>query len=341
MATGDRFFLYTPVEPPPLTLPGNFILRRVPLRRGVPWLNFSLPLSAIRDRVDVMLFPANDCWLLPFRKTVVIILDIAQRTHLRRDLRPLDRLQNDLQLAMLPLSASRVVAISEYTARQVLALKPSLAGRVSVAHCGLNPAFNDKVPAEQSMARYILFVSGFDKRKNVENLLEAFRLLREKGRREKLLLKGVVEPGIGYYQDVPAMVRERGLEEAVEVDSSYAGDDRLAALYKNAAMLVVPSFIEGFGLPVLEAMACGCPVACSNAASLPEVGGDAALYFDPNDPEQMASVMDRILDEPGLRQSMIDKGFENVKRFSWDKMAGELLELLRTVGGRRQGKAGR
>jgi len=103
----------------------------------------------------------------------------------------------------------------------------------------------------------------------------------------------------------------------------------------------MPSFIEGFGLPVLEAMACGCPVACSNAASLPEVGGDAAMYFDPNDPEQMASVMERILDEPGLRQSMIDKGFENVKRFSWDKMAGELLEMLHSVGGRRQGKAGR
>jgi glycosyltransferase involved in cell wall biosynthesis len=179
----------------------------------------------------------------------------------------------------------------------------------------------------------ILFVSGFDRRKNVGNLLKAYRILRERGRKERLLLKGVVEPGVGYYQDVPAMVRQHGLEGQVDVDSSYADDARLASLYRSASMLVVPSFVEGFGLPVLEAMACGCPVACSNAASLPEVGGDAAQYFDPHDPSDMATVMERILTRQGLRRSMIIKGHQNMKRFSWDNMAREILSALRETSG--------
>lgn len=336
-APGDSFFLYTPLGDPGLKLPGNFTVRHVPLRRATPWLNFSLPRAAVRDRVDVMLFPGNDCWLLPFRRTVALMLDIAQRTHLRRDLRPLDRLQNDLQLAMLPLSASRVVAISRYTAGQLLALRPSLTGRVSVAHCGINRAFHNGVPLARERG-YILFVSGFDKRKNVGNLLEAYKMLRDKGRKEKLLLKGLVEPGIGYYQDVPAMVRDLGLEGSVVVDTSLADDAKLASLYRSASMLVVPSFVEGFGLPVLEAMACGCPVACSKAASLPEVGGDAALYFDPHDPSEMAEAMGRILAEPGLGPSLIKQGFENVKRFSWDRMARDILSVLRQAAGENQVK---
>lgn len=329
----DRFFCYTPLDLQPMSLPQNFIVRHIPRHHGLPWLNFSLPVAAIRDGVEVMLFPGNDCWVLPFRKSVVIVLDIAQRTHLRGDIKSLDRLQNDVQMTMLPLTASRIVAISRYTASQLVGLKPSLEGRISVSYLGVKGALRKGLSSKKKAGDYILFVSGFDKRKNVEGLLRAYKSLRDKGRKERLLLKGVVETGVGYYQDVPALVRQHGLESSVDVDTSYADEDRLASLYRNASVLVVPSFIEGFGLPVLEAMACGCPVACSNAASLPEVGGDAALYFDPHQPEQMAEAMMRILTEPGLRRQMVRKGYENVKRFSWEKMAREIMEILRSVAG--------
>jgi glycosyltransferase involved in cell wall biosynthesis len=239
-----------------------------------------------------------------------------------------------IQLRRLSSVAGRIIVISEFTAKQLRQQCPSLKDKISVVHDGINKDIfyrrKRKIGQEKG---YILFVSGFDVRKNVNNLLKAYLLLAQKGVKNKLLLKGVVEEGIDYYMNVPSIVQEMGLNDRVVIESRYMDDNDLAELYSNAALLVLPSFIEGFGLPVLEAMACGCPVACSNAASLPEVGGDAALYFDPQDPAGMAVAMERILAEPGLKQVMREKGYANAKKFSWDKMARLILEAVHDAAG--------
>ena len=330
--SGDRFFLYTPVEPPPLTLPGNFMLRRVPLRRGMPWLNFSLPLAAIRDRVDVMLFPANDCWMLPYTPSVVVIHDLAQVSYLKQYICFIDRLQNILQLHQLKYTAEIIITISSYTASELEKRYPSLKSKIRVVYDGYNQDIffkRDNKSIDNKI--YILFVSGFDVRKNVDNLIKAFKILNLKNRKEILYLKGVVENDVKYYTDVPGLVKKHGIEKSVVIDSTYTTDDRLAVLYNNASLLVMPSFIEGFGLPVLEAMACGCPVACSNAASLPEVGGDAALYFDPYDVNEMAAVMNKMLNDDRLRKELTAQGLARAKKFSWDVAGRQVYAVIKNI----------
>ena len=96
-------------------------------------------------------------------------------------------------------------------------------------------------------------------------------------------------------------------------------------MYKNADLFILPSFYEGFGLPVLEAMSYGAPVICSNASSLPEAAGDAALLINPNSPKEIAEAMKKVFSDDNLREKMVEKGFENVKKFSWEKCVRETM----------------
>ena len=108
----------------------------------------------------------------------------------------------------------------------------------------------------------------------------------------------------------------------------YISEKEKDELYKNADLFVLPSFYEGFGLPILEAMSYGVPVVCSNNSSLPEVTGDAGLFFDPNNIQEIAEAINKIFNDDDLRNKMIEKGFENVERFSWEKCVRETVGVL-------------
>src|SRR5207253_820484 len=112
-------------------------------------------------------------------------------------------------------------------------------------------------------------------------------------------------------------------------------DKELVALYKNAQVYVFPSFSEGFGLPLLEAMACGCPVVSSDRTSLPEVGGEAAIYFDPENIDDMVVKISKVLNDQKLRKELISKGDKRVKEFSWQKMAEQTLEVYEQANNQR------
>jgi glycosyltransferase involved in cell wall biosynthesis len=129
------------------------------------------------------------------------------------------------------------------------------------------------------------------------------------------------------FEDVFETAVRLGVADRVLFPDFFSDSD-LPALYSLAALFVYPSLYEGFGLPIAEAMACGTPVVTSNASSLPEVAGDAALYFDPRDVNAMVDAMRRALSDEVLRNDLRSKGFAQAKRFSWDKAANELLEYL-------------
>jgi alpha-1,3-rhamnosyl/mannosyltransferase len=120
--------------------------------------------------------------------------------------------------------------------------------------------------------------------------------------------------------------------------AGHVHDETLACLYTGAAAFVFPSLYEGFGLPILEAMACGCPVICSKAASLPEVAGKAALQVDPTDAEGLAHALEIVLTDSELRQTMIQQGIERAKQFSWQETAVKTLEVFNQVAGRKAGR---
>ena len=174
---------------------------------------------------------------------------------------------------------------------------------------------------------YILCVAGADPTKNVETLVEAFirlpPLLRNS---HDLVLAGDLRRR--------ADLRERVAGAGIEKQVRFAGivsDGALIALYQHAALFVFPSRYEGFGLPVLEAMACGCPVICSSAASLPEVAGEAALFIDPSDVEALTGRIAEVLSDPELRGQLRVRSLQQAKTFSWDRTARETIAVYRKI----------
>jgi glycosyltransferase involved in cell wall biosynthesis len=168
---------------------------------------------------------------------------------------------------------------------------------------------------------YFLVVANQSRHKNFSCILDAARLVKSKvdfvavggNYRQVFHQKGLVEREI-----LPSNVQTLG----------YVNDSELKALYENAIGYIFPSLYEGFGLPILEAMNCGCPVLCSTAASLPEVGGEAVLYFDPHDADNLAAAVEHLLSDPNLKLALKAKALEHAVRFKWEKTAHKTLEAL-------------
>jgi len=174
---------------------------------------------------------------------------------------------------------------------------------------------------------YILFVGSVEKRKNLRGLLRAYALLRQRGEQSPLVVVGARR---WKYSQILKTLKELDLGKDV-IFTGYVPDADLPAVYSGADLFVFPSFYEGFGLPPLEAMACGTPVVCSNAASLPEVVGDAAVMVDPYDVEGLAEAMRRVLACAGLRAELRAKGLERARQFTWERAARETIDVYRKV----------
>jgi glycosyltransferase involved in cell wall biosynthesis len=229
--------------------------------------------------------------------------------------------------------ARRIIAISESTKRDVVRLLGVPPEKVETVYCGLDEAFHplaeDQVAAFRSKRglpeRFILFVGTIEPRKNVTRLIEAFADLRFAICDLRLVIGGAKG---WFYQDVFARVRELGLEGEV-MFPGYIPVSELPLWYNAAELFVYPSLYEGFGLPPLEALACGTPVVVANTSSLPEVVGEAGLAVDPLDVEGLAEAMRRVLGDGALRQEMRERGLQRAQGFSWTKTAQETVQVYR------------
>ena len=174
---------------------------------------------------------------------------------------------------------------------------------------------------------FILYVGTLEPRKNIPSLIKAVYKLKKKNLQYKLVIAGKK----GWkYKEIFETINKLNLQNDV-VFTGYVSDEDLPALYNAADMFVYPSIYEGFGLPPLEAMACGTPVITSNTSSLPEVVGDAGIMIDPPDVDGLADAMHKVLTDGGLRADMTKKGLERAKIFSWEKCARETLEVYEEV----------
>lgn len=172
--------------------------------------------------------------------------------------------------------------------------------------------FNIKQP-------YIFYVGNAHPHKNVEGLIRVFKELRGKYQYLQLVLSGNDHY---FWQRIKKENQHQGI-----IYTGYITDEELVVLYKKASCFVMPSFEEGFGIPLLEAMTCSCPVVSSNAGALPEVGGDVCLYFDPHDLGDMEDKVDKVLNDEKLRNELIEKGQKRAKFFSWKNLAEQTLEV--------------
>jgi glycosyltransferase involved in cell wall biosynthesis len=234
--------------------------------------------------------------------------------------------------------ADAVIAVSEATARDLAELADARPEKVSVVYEAADPGLNP-MPAAEAMAivrerygvegPYILFVGTLEPRKNLPALLQAFSLLRR-----EFPARLVVAGGTGWLSDeIFATARRLALADGVAFLGAIPPAD-LRPLYCAAQVLVLPSFYEGFGLPPLEAMACGTPVVVSNAGSLPEIVGDAGVIVSPEDPDDIAHGLGWVLGNERFRELLVERGFARAAAFSWDRAARETMAVYeRVVGG--------
>lgn len=236
--------------------------------------------------------------------------------------------------------AARVIAISEHTRRTVLQLYGLAAETVSVGHLAADPAFAPERwrPAELPRVMrkyglepdgYLLFPANTWPHKNHLRAFEALALLRDRhGRRETLVLTGAAKDA---HADLQQALARLGLEQQVR-SLGYCPVEDLPALYRGARALFYPSLYEGFGIPVVEAMACRCPVVCSSATSLPEIVGEAGLLVDPLAPGEMAAALARLLGDPVLLEELRELGARRAADFSWRRFTLQVLRALTEVG---------
>ena len=233
-----------------------------------------------------------------------------------------------------------ILAISEHTKRDIMEHLQVPEERIRVTMLAADERYHvvndpDAITSVKSKfgidGDYILYTGTLEPRKNVPALIRAYARLRNEAKiTHRLVLAG--KKG-WLYDEIMESVRTLGLERDV-MFTGYVADEDMPYLYNGADLFVYPSFYEGFGLPPLEAMACGCPVVTSNTSSLPEVVGDAGLMVDPHRPEELAEAMGRVLDDSGLRSELRERGLRRAAEFSWQRCAAETLAVYRELSGK-------
>jgi len=297
------------------------------------WDQVALPRRLARDRVSVFLSPYYKGPLLAPCPVVLTIHDLFFIGYLRRR----HSVRDGALTAAARLYARRAAAIvadSESSRRTVVERLGVAPAKVTVIPVGVGPEFTpqplpDAVVARYGVVRpYVLYVGNFKPHKNLPRLLRAYAGLPAEARgAHRLLLAGADlerQPGL------EALARSLGLADRVR----FAGpidDADLPALYAGAALLALPSLEEGFGLPALEAMACGTPVVAADRGAIPEVVGDAAVLVDPEDEPALGAALARVLSTPALRTELSRRGLARAQAFSPDRTAGRVLALLRQV----------
>ncbi len=298
--------------------------------RRIFWEQVSLPRQARRLRVDMVHGPAFSVPALGPVPAVVSIPDLSFRLfpgyHPRGR-----RLYLDLITRLSLARARAVIAISESTKRDVCRMYGVDDARVHVTRLGVGDEFVALSPAEREAFRsrsgvgpFIYYQGTLEPRKNLLTLVEAYRRLREGGWQEQQLVLGGA-PGWGY-EGIREAVRRHGLEEQV-VFLGYVPPAESPGWYAAADLFVYPSAYEGFGLPALEAMACGTAVVTANTSSLPEVVGDAGVMVRPGDAEALAEAMMHLLGNPTLRAELGAAGAARAREFTWAATATATAEV--------------
>ncbi|MFQ6100186.1 MAG: glycosyltransferase family 4 protein [Anaerolineae bacterium] len=244
---------------------------------------------------------------------------------------PANRLYLTVLTRLSARRARRLIAVSAHAAAESTRLLGVPPERVDVVYHGVDPAFrplpDDEVAAFRQRRglpeRFVLFVGTLEPRKNLARLVEAFARIHDG--RVRLVLAG----GKGwFYDELFAKVEALGLSEEV-ILPGYVMNDELPLWYNAATVLAYPSLYEGFGLPVLEAQACGTPVLTSNVSSLPEAAGDAAVMIDPYDVEALAAGLSRLLEDEALRRELREHGLAHASQFTWSHTAQETARVYR------------
>lgn len=297
----------------------------------IAWEQLAQPVRLLGNRIDLLHSLAFVQPVILPCPGIVTIYDLSF-IHYPQRLQPWRRLYLRWGTTFSARRASRIIAISASTKRDIVGLLGVAEDKVDVIPCGVDEDFRTVDRQEQLEElrkkrrlppRMLLFVGTIEPRKNLTTLLRSYVLLRERIQPPPLVIAGAK----GWqHEAVFSLVQELGLQDEL-LFPGFIPRDELPLWYNAADLFVYPSLYEGFGLPPLEAMACGTPVVTSNTSSLPEVVGDSGLLVDPTNAEEIALAMERLLRDSTLRDELTSKGLKRARAFTWHRTARETVEV--------------
>jgi glycosyltransferase involved in cell wall biosynthesis len=330
LGSGHEFVLFYPDKSHLGTFPeATEVVLPVSNRLAFDWL--ALPLALRRRRCDAAFFPSSNMPPGIPCPAVVAMLDLGYFHPTLAMYRAADTAYMRLAIRYSARRAERLLAISHYTRNDVLRLTRARPERVTVTHLACDPLYKAPVaPAAVAAFRQargltrdaILYSGNVSPRKNLPTLLTAYAQMADLAPCD-LVLTG----GLSWNEDFDALVRQTGLASRVHRLGHVPRED-MPLLYRSAQVLAFPSLFEGFGLPILEAQACGTPVVCADATALPEVAGTSALLVDPTSADAWAVALTRALTDADLRRALIAEGHANQARFTWEGTARQTLAAL-------------
>ena len=295
-----------------------------------------LPRILRRHRIDLLHSPHFVLPLLGSCTTIATIHDVIYLA-CREDLpSKTGRVYYRKMMTAAARKADRIITVSEFSKAEIVRFLKVDPGKIEVIYSGVSPVFtrvNDQARMDEVRRRYgiyqeYIFYAGIYKpRKNHDGLLRAMQRLIASGISAQLVIAGPMNEGLIPLQK---LVAELGITAQVIFPGAVSDAD-LAALYSGAQVYACPSLYEGFGFTVLEAMACGAPVVCSSATSLPEVVGEAALCANPQNPDEFAQALACVRSDDRLRAQLIAAGYENCRRFSWQNAATRTLAVYESL----------
>lgn len=302
------------------------------IRAPFLWSQIFLPLHLFKlyiqkQTCDVFFSPAHYAPRFLFSKSVVTIHDVSYLffpdEFLKRDLY---QLTHWTKYSIM--NAAKVICVSKTTKKDVLHNYHVPEEKVKVIYNGFEKSNRTMKKSDNINKKpYILYVGTIQPRKNIEVLLEAFAVFFKKHPDFQLLVVGKK----GWLSDsVFQSVSRLNLDSSVRF-LGFVSDRELISLYSHAFCFVLPSLYEGFGIPLLEAMHFGCPTIASFTASLPEVGGEASLYFDPKSPSELTEKLELLFSDVKLRTELVQKGKKQITQFSWETCAQQTLNILQSI----------
>lgn len=297
------------------------------------WMFFELavPMALKRYKIDLYVTPDGMMPLRPSVPTLSVIHDLNFE-HSSDNLKPSHQRYMCHYFRRFAKAATRLATVSEYSKRDIVDTYGIPAEKVDVVYDGAHSHYRPHTAQECTEVRnrftggspYIIFISTILKRKNLANLLRAFDQLDS--------LKLVVVGNRVWWQDELKEAYDTMRHKEDVIMLGHANPDDLSALLSASEMLVYPSFFEGFGIPILEAMYAETAVVCSSTTSMPEVGGDAVLYVDPASPDDIAQAIRRLLENPTLRNDLIARGRIQREKYSWQRTADLLWDsIMKTI----------
>ncbi|HCC23655.1 TPA: hypothetical protein DF272_05800 [Candidatus Falkowbacteria bacterium] len=351
--------------------PGNFkeVWLKWPLRYMWTLIRLSCEIKFGKTKPDLLFVPAHTLPLVNPSKSVVTIHDIGYERFPDLYKWP-QRFYHKWSSRFVKKHATKILTVSEFSKKEIMEVYGVPEEKIAVVYNGYDkdvyglrgregaeeggvtklPTYADAPAGRQNITRlrmgyggqaksyenktavngqYMMFVGRLEAKKNIERLLDAFVTFKAKNPEDKHKLVLVGKPRPEFQQKMMRLALENKDNDIIHFEYLKAAE--VASLLHRADLFVFPSLYEGFGIPVLEAMACGCPVICANTTSLPEVAGEAAIMFDPERVDLIVKAMETVLFNPTVAVALKEKGLERVKAFSWNKAAREIKEIMEKI----------